>query len=71
MGGGIPFLTKKDLVHWEIPYKKDFEIIIDNEAMAINIDVSNNQNRISADVYWPDGNKISVAAWKADLAIYS
>ena len=34
----------------------DFNIITDNEALVINIDLSNNQNLILATVYCPNGN---------------
>ena len=34
----------------------DFNIITDNEALVIDIDLSNNQNLILATIYFPNGN---------------
>ena len=34
----------------------DFNIITENEALAINLDLSNNQNLTLATIYCPNGN---------------
>ena len=54
--GGVAFLVKHGLVvNKEYP-NTDFNIITDNEALAIDIDLSNNQNLILATIYCPNGN---------------
>ena len=42
--GGVAFLVKHDLVINKEYRNSDFSIIISNEALAINLDLSNNQN---------------------------
>ena len=51
------------LKHWVVvltgpsEYRNtDFNIITDNEALVIDIDLSNNQNLILATIYCPNGN---------------
>ena len=54
--GGVAFLVKHGLVikkEYRITY---FNIITDNEALVIDIDLSNNQNLILATIYCPNGN---------------
>ena len=54
--GGVAFLVKHGLVVY-IEYRNtDFNIMTDNEALAIDIDLSNNQNLILATIYCPNGN---------------
>ena len=54
--GGVAFLVKHDLVINKEYSSTDFNIIIDNEALVIDIDLSNNQNLILATIYCPNGN---------------
>ena len=54
--GGVAFLVKHGLVI-NIEYRDtDFNIITNNEALVIDIDLSNNQNLILATIYFPNGN---------------
>ena len=55
-GGGVAFLIKHGLVVSKEYRNKDFNIITDNEALVIDIDLSNNQNIILATIYCPNGN---------------
>ena len=34
----------------------DFNIVTENEALAINLELSNNQNLTLATIYYPNGN---------------
>ena len=54
--GGVAFLIKHGLVVNKEYRNTDFNIITDNEALVINIDLSNNQNLILATIYCPNGN---------------
>ena len=54
--GGVAFLVKHGLVVNKEYRNKDFNIITDNEALVIDIDLSNNQNLILATIYCPNGN---------------
>ena len=54
--GGVAFLVKHGLVVNKEYRNTDFNIITDNEALVIDIDLSNNQNRILATIYCPNGN---------------
>ena len=54
--GGVAFLVKHGLVVNKEYRNTDFDIITDNEALAIDIDLSNNQNLILATIYCPNGN---------------
>ena len=54
--GGVAFLVKHGLVINKEYRDADFNIITDNEALAIHIDLSNNQNIILATIYCPNGN---------------
>ena len=54
--GGVAFLVKHGLVIDKEYRNTDFNIITDNEALAIDIDLSNNQNLILATIYCPNGN---------------
>ena len=56
VSGGDAFLVKHGLVINKEYRNADFNIITDNEALAIDIDLSNNQNLILATVYCPNGN---------------
>ena len=59
--GGVAFLVKHGLVinkeyrNTDIIYH-NHNIITDNEALVIDIDLSNNQNLILATIYCPNGN---------------
>ena len=54
--GGVAFLVKLGLVIKKEYHNIDFNIITDNEALATDIDLSNNQNLILATVYCPNGS---------------
>ena len=53
--GGVAFLVKHGLVVNKEYRNTDFNIITDNEALVIDIDLSNNQNLILATIYCPNG----------------
>ena len=54
--GGFAFLVKHGLVFNKEYRNIDFNIITDNEALVIDIDLSNNQNLILATICCPNGN---------------
>ena len=54
-GGGVAFLVKHGLVVNKEFRTADFNIITDNEALAINLELSNNQNLTLATIYCPNG----------------
>ena len=54
--GGAAFLIKHGLVINKEYRNNDFSIITENEALAIDLDLSNNQNVILATIYCPNGN---------------
>ena len=54
--GGVAFLVKRGLVINKKYRNTDFNIITDNEALVIDINLSNNQNLILATTYCPNGN---------------
>ena len=54
--GRVAFLVKHGLVINKEYHNTDFNIITDNEALVIDIDLSNNQNLILATIYCPNGN---------------
>ena len=54
--GGVAFLVKHGLVINKEYRNTDFNIITDNEASVIDIDLCNNQNLILATIYCPNGN---------------
>ena len=54
--GGVAFLVKHGLVINKKYRNIDSNIITDNEALVINIDLCNNQNLILATIYCPNGN---------------
>ena len=54
--GGVAFLVKHGLVINKEYRNADFNIITDNEALVIDLDLSNNQNLILATIYCPNGN---------------
>ena len=54
--GGVAFLVKKGPVVNKEYRNDDFNIITDNEALAINLELSNNQNLTLATIYCPNGN---------------
>ena len=56
MKGGVAFLVKHGLVINKEYHNADFNIITDNEALVIDLDLSNNQNLILATIYCPNGN---------------
>ena len=57
-GGGVAFLVKHGLVVNKEFRNADFNIITDNEALAINLELSCNQNLTLATIYCPNGNQI-------------
>ena len=54
--GGVAFLIKHGLVINKEYRNIDFHIITNNEALVIDIDLSNTQNLILATIYCPNGN---------------
>ena len=54
--GGVAFLVKHGLVFNKEYHNVDFNIITDDEALVIDIDLSNDQNLILATIYCPNGN---------------
>ena len=54
--GGAAFLVKHGLVVSKEFRNADFNIITENEALAINLELSTNQNLTLATIYCPDGN---------------
>ena len=54
-GGGVAFLVKHGLVVNKEFRNADFNIITDNEALAINLELSDNQNLTLATIYCPNG----------------
>ena len=54
--GGVAFLIKHGLVINKEYSNTDFNIITNNKALVIDIDLSNNQNLILATIYCPNGN---------------
>ena len=55
-GGGVAFLVKHCLVVNKEYRNSDFNSITNNEALAINLGLSNNQNLTLATIYCPNGN---------------
>ena len=53
---GVAFLVKHGLVINKENRNTDFNIITDNEALVIDINLSNNRNLILATIYCPNGN---------------
>ena len=53
---GVAFLVKHGLVINKEYRNSDFSIITSNKALAINLDLSNNQNVSLATIYCPNGN---------------
>ena len=54
--GGVAFLVKNGLVVKKEYKNDDFNIITDNEALAIKLEISNNQSFTLATIYCPNGN---------------
>ena len=54
--GGVAFLVRHGLVINKEYRNIDFNIITDNEALVIDIDLCNNQNLILVTIYCPNGN---------------
>ena len=54
--GGVAFLVKHGLVVNKEFRNADFNIITENQALAINLELSSNQNLTLATIYCPDGN---------------
>ena len=54
--GGVAFLVKHGLVVNKEYRNEDFNIITENEALAINLDLSNNQNITLTTIYCPNRN---------------
>ena len=55
-GGGVAFIVKNGILVDKEYRNDDFNIITDNEALAIKVEISNNQNFTLATIYCPDGN---------------
>ena len=53
---GVAFLVKHGLVINKEYRNSDFSIITENEALAINLELSNNRNLTLATIYCPNGN---------------
>ena len=53
---GVAFLVKHGLVINKEYRNIDFNIITDNKALVVDIDLSNNQSMILATIYCPNGN---------------
>ena len=54
--GGVAILVKHGLVVNKEYRNSDLNIIINNEALAIHLELSNNQNLTLAAIYCPNGN---------------
>ena len=54
--GGVAFLVKHGLVINKEYRNEDFNIITDNEALAINVELSHLQNLTLATIYCQNGN---------------
>ena len=54
--GDVSFLVKHGLVGNKEYRNSDFNIITDNEALATDLELSNNQNLTLATIYCPNGN---------------
>ena len=54
--GGVAFLVKHRLVINKEYRNADFNIITESEALAINLELSHNQNLTLATIYCPNGN---------------
>ena len=54
--GGVAFLVKHGLVVNKEYRNNDFNIINDNEVLAIDLELSNKQNLTLATIYCPNGN---------------
>ena len=52
----LPSSLKHGLVINKKDRNSDFNIITENEALAINLELSNNRNLTSATIYCPNGN---------------
>ena len=61
---GVPFLVKNGLVVNKEYRNDDFSIITDNEALAIDFELSNNQNLTLATIYCPNGNNLTFHFFK-------
>ena len=57
--GSVAFLVKHGLVVNKEYRNEDFNIITENEALTINLELSNNQNLTLATIYCPKGNPSS------------
>ena len=55
-GGGVPFLVKHGLLINKEHRNSDLNIITEHEALAVNLELSNNQNLTLATIYCPNGN---------------
>ena len=53
---GVAFLVKNGLVVNKEYRNDNFKIITDNEALAIDLELSNNHNLTLATIYCPNGN---------------
>ena len=54
--GGVAFLVKHGLIINKEYRNSDFNFITENEALAINLELSNNQNLTLATIYCPNEN---------------
>ena len=70
-GGGVAFLVKNGPVVNKKYGNDDFNIITDNEALAIELELSNNQNFTLATIYCPNGNpNLSLFQSIYNLSVY-
>ena len=53
--GGVAFLVKTEIIVNKQFNNKDFNIITDNEALAIEVELSNGRNITLATIYCPNG----------------
>ena len=54
-GGGVAFFVKTEIIVNKQFNNKDFNIITDNEALAIEVEFSNGRNLTLATIYCPNG----------------
>ena len=55
-GGGVAFLVKHGLAVIKKYRNNDFNIITNNKALTIDLELSNKQNLTLATIYYPNGN---------------
>ena len=68
-GGGAAFLKNNGLVADKEYRNEDFNIITNNEALAIELELSNNQNLTLATIYCPNGNP-NLSRFQLEIRIF-